>query len=225
MVANLGVSNSLRSRFLPDHSGNLSQHFRTRRWAEFHRRFPELADMSVIDLGGFARDWADASHHPRELLVVNLDEASLPDQPDWVSTITADACELPNELFQRHWDLVYSNSLIEHVGGYWRRAQVAKAIGRLADHHWVQTPARSFPLEPHWVFPFFQFLPVQARAEVAKLWPLSPPQMRTGTLDKNIDDVLWVELVSAAEMQHLYPGSEIYHERFGGITKSIIAIR
>ena len=34
----------------------------------------------------------------------------------------------------------------------------------LAQLHWVQTPYRYFPVEPHFLFPGFQFLPLTVRA-------------------------------------------------------------
>jgi hypothetical protein len=224
MADNPSLTSKLRSVFLPERGGSLSEHFRARRWDEFCRRFPDLPDMSVIDLGGYAWNWTTTTMRPKKVLVINLDDTAFPEQPDWISTLTADACELPAELFEHKVDLVFSNSLIEHVGGYWRRAQVAKAVHQLADHHWIQTPARYFPIEPHWVFPLFQFLPVRVRAEASKLWPLSPPEFRAGSLEKNLDLVLEVELVSTAEMCRLYPHSEIYRERVAGLTKSVTAV-
>ncbi len=40
---------------------------------------------------------------------------------------------------------------------------------------WVQTPYRYFPIEPHWIFPGFQFLPLSARTEISRRWPLGNP--------------------------------------------------
>jgi hypothetical protein len=123
------------------------------------------------------------------------------------------------------FDLVFSNSLVEHVGGPVRRQTLANTIAGLSDHYWVQTPARSFPLEPHWMFPGFQFLPVGARAAISRHWPLSPPNLRHRSRQEAIEDVLEVELLSTAEMSRLFPDAELWPERFLGMTKSIIAIR
>jgi hypothetical protein len=38
-----------------------------------------------------------------------------------------------------------ATSLIEHVGGQWRRQAFAEAARSLADHHWVQTPYSELP--------------------------------------------------------------------------------
>lgn len=63
------------------------------------------------------------------------------------------------------FDLVYSNSVIEHVGGHARSCDFAGMVKTLARRHWgVQTPYRYFSIEPHWLFPGLQFLPQSARA-------------------------------------------------------------
>lgn len=136
----------------------------------------------------------------------------------------ADACDLPAEIADRGFDLVYSNSLLEHVGGYWRRVAIAKGVHRLAPHHWVQTPARYFPVEQHWMMPFFQFLPAGLRARAGRSWPLAPTWLRELSRSESLASVLEVELVSTAEMRLLYPGSEIYKERVAGFTKSVAAV-
>lgn len=49
--------------------------------------------------------------------------------------------------------LVYSNSLIEHLGGHARRAAFAEQVRSLAPRHWVQTPYRYSLIKPHWLVP------------------------------------------------------------------------
>lgn len=216
--------------------GSISARLRNDRWMELIRRFPDLREMRVIDLGGTTWDWTmgfcraaqqvmDHPFVPKQLLVVNLDPTTLTNAPTWMSTLVGDACELPHSVFSAGFDLVFSNSLIEHVGGHWRRKQMTEAVHRLADHHWVQTPSRYFPIEPHWRFPAFQFLPVSARAAISPRWPWASERLRHQPNLDALDEVLNIELVSTAEMRRLFPTSELYKERFAGMTKSVIAIR
>lgn len=214
----------LRESFLPEQAGTVSSYFRARRWSELCRRFPNLAEMSVVDLGGYAWNWMEVPVRPKSVLVINLDDEKPGALPTWIETIHCDACQLPPDLLERRFDLVYSNSLLEHVGGYWRRVAIAKSVHQLADHHWIQTPWRYFPFEPHWMVPCFQFLPVRVRAGISRSWPLAPREFRASGLDENIDSVLQVELVSTTEMRRLFPRSAIYRERVAGITKSITAV-
>ena len=86
---------------------------------------------------------------------------------------------------------------------------------------WVQTQYRYFPIEPHWLFPGLQFLPLPARAYTIRRWPLSPARPDA---EQSVRDSLEVELLSKTEMKVLFGTSEMYEERIGGITKSLTAV-
>lgn len=168
--------------------------------------------MTVLDLGGWPHTWRIAPVKPAHVTMINLEFAPC-DEP-WLELRLGDACDPP---VAGHFDLVFSNSLIEHVGGHWRRAKLAEAIHQLSDCHWVQTPYRYFPIEPHWLAPGMQFLPVNLRTRLARHWPLGHMGREESVLD--------VELLSMTEMCHYFPRSQIWRECFGGLTKSLVAIR
>lgn len=176
----------------------------------------------MLDLGGTPLSWSTAPMFPGELTLLNMDPY---ESDDRARCLTGDVCDPPSDLADAAFDLVYSNSVIEHLGGYKPRRAFADVVKRLAPHHWIQTPARSFPIEPHWLFPGFQFLPVGARAWVSQLWPLGMIEADRGDRYGATEDVLSVDLLGAAEMRHLFDDSEILHERFAGLTKSFIAAR
>jgi hypothetical protein len=117
---------------------------------------------------------------------------------------------------------VFSNSLIEHVGGHAMRVRLSDEVHQLAPYHWVQTPYRYFPLEPHWLFPLMQFLPVVARGPIARRWPLA--HTRPASPDEARDSVMWTELLSVTEMKAYFPRSTMAKERLFWLTKSLIAI-
>ena len=48
---------------------------------------------------------------------------------------------------------------------------------------------------------------------------------RPGTRQEALDAVLATELVSVSELSLLFPSSEIWRERFVGLTKSLVAVR
>lgn len=206
---------------------SLAGRARARRWALTLRCFPDLADMAVVDLGGDARHWTNAPVRPRRLVLVNpmpyaLDGAAA----DGAELVQGDACDLPPSLPLERFDLVYSNSVIEHVGGPWRRRAFAESVARLAPRHWIQTPYRYFPMEPHWVFPGLQFMPLAVRAAVVRRWPLRPLGGSNRDPERAaVDDSIEIELLSKTEMRHLFPDSELLEERFAGLIKSLIAVR
>lgn len=212
---------SLRTRFV-DAPGSLGDRGRTRRANWLVEQFPDLAQMSVIDLGGRVSSWQHALVRPKRVHIVNL-EQDTSEIPDWAEVDYGDACQLPSHILGRRYDLVFCNSVIEHVGGHERRLRLAEAVHALADSHWVQTPYRYFPVEPHWVAPGMQFLPLAARTRYALRWPLghTPPKDREDALQS----VLWVELLDRTQMRHYFPDSRLRVERFLGLTKSLIAVR
>jgi hypothetical protein len=207
----------------PQASRSLAARARARRFSQLLTEFPALSEMRVLDVGGTVAYWKTAAQRPRRLDVVNSDVTESSDV-GWAAVHHVDACALPAELRNGGFDLVYSNSLIEHVGGVERRRAVAEQVHAAAPHHWVQTPYRYFPVEPHWVFPGFQFLPVAARAVVARRWSLAHEFERTRSPEEVVDWVLSVELLSRTELQHLFPTSRIVAEKFLGLPKSLVAI-
>ena len=203
----------------PQEQRSIATTLRRRRWAEFQRRFPDIGSMRVIDLGGTVVHWERSPVRPKSVTVVNL----LPQtsRTGWITAIQGDACDPPAEIRAMEFDIVYSNSLIEHVGGHARRDDLASVIHGLAPRHWVQTPNRYFPIEPHYLFPGLQFLPQAARAKLIRRWPLSPSRPDKG---QAVKDVLEIELLSQTEMRYHFPHSDLFKERVLGMTKSIVAV-
>ncbi|HET9168060.1 MAG TPA: hypothetical protein VFN97_01455 [Actinospica sp.] len=212
-----GPSRRLRHRFV-EAPGSLGDRARGKRWDALNAAFPDLAEMRVIDLGGRADMWQRAPVRPAHVHLVNL-EKQPQDLPDW---ITAEVRDLIAEGAEGRYDLAFSNSVIEHVGGFAHREAFAGAVRELAPRHWVQTPYRYFPVEPHFLFPGFQFLPLAARAEILRRWPLV--HSRPDTRQRALETALSVELLSRAELQLLFPDSEVIEERVAGIPKSLIAV-
>jgi hypothetical protein len=212
---------ALRSRFV-DAPDSLGERFRAARWERFRACFPGIGGMRVVDLGGTAENWLRSPLRPRHVHLVNLEPH--PDLlPEWMSAENADVTDpdVPAKLGE--FDLVVSNSTIEHVGGPSQRRRFVAAVDQLAPLHWVQTPYRYFPVEPHFLAPGFQFLPLAARAKLVRHWPLT--HSRPGTPEEGMDAVIGIDLLTRAEMRYLFPRSVILAERVAGLTKSLTAVR
>jgi hypothetical protein len=199
---------------------------RAARWALFARLFPDIGDLRVVDLGGTVEAWERAPVRPAEVTVINLFEPGQSEE-GWLRPVTGDACAARATLAAAGapsaYDLVFSNSLIEHVGGHGPRQALATEILALAPRHWVQTPYRYFPVEPHWLFPGLQFLPLAVRSRAAATWPLA--HSRPESDQAAMSEVQWTELIGLAEMRAYFPDSTIHHERMAGLVKSITAVR
>ena len=142
-----------------DHS--LAERTRRRRWASLTEQLPDFQNMRVLDLGGTTLFWLRSPVRPKSVTVINLFEPG--DGLPWVTPVLGDACDARELVGSEEFDLVFSNSLIEHLGGHRQRARFADVVRSMAPRYAVQTPYRYFPVEPHWVFPGMQFLPLSAR--------------------------------------------------------------
>jgi SAM-dependent methyltransferase len=108
------------------------------------------------------------------------------------------------------FDLVYSSSVVEHVAPADRPAFAAE-VARVGRGWWVQTPAFSFPVEPHALLPFAHWLPPRLRR----------PYWRLGVAGAWED----VALLRRAELERLFPGGEVLAERVGPLAKSWVSVR
>jgi hypothetical protein len=207
----------------PSEGKSISSRCRAARFRELMRRFPELERMRVLDLGGTPHFWHSAPVRPAYVTTLNLDN-QYDVQESWLEHVVADACDIAAlDFCAGDYSLVVSNSLIEHVGGYQRRKELSRVIAAAAPAHWIQTPDRYFPIEPHYLAPGFQFLPIKMRAAAIRHWPIAHERVYTGA--DAVAQVLTIDLISATELQHLFPYSEIWHERLVGVSKSIVAVK
>ncbi|HEY2535363.1 MAG TPA: class I SAM-dependent methyltransferase [Solirubrobacteraceae bacterium] len=180
----------------------LAARARTRR----HKRFFALtrlpAGARVLDVGCGALGLRGLEP---DLNTTGVDLAERPDYPG--QFVRADASAgLP--FADDEFDLVYCSSVIEHVPVA-RRAAFAAEIRRVGRGWFVQTPAYSFPLEPHALLPFAHWLPVGMRRSY---WRLGA----AGEWEE-------IELLRRAEMQELF--GPALAERAGGLVKSWVCVR
>ena len=71
--------------------------------------------------------------------------------------VQGDACALPFE--DGAFDIVFSNAVIEHVGGPERQRKFVSEALRVGRRVFLTTPNRMFPLEVHTRLPFVHWLP------------------------------------------------------------------
>jgi len=143
--------------------------------------------------------------HEPDLDITGLDRSPRPDYPG--PFIEADVLEgLPFD--DGAFDLAYCSSVIEHVDRRDRDA-FARELRRVARGWYVQTPAYSFPVEPHALLPFAHWLPARLRR---RYW-------RFGVAG----DWEQIELLRRAEMTALF-GAPVA-ERVGPLVKSWVSVR
>lgn len=185
----------------------------------------EKGSCRIADIGGTEYYWnifgSYTEDRPVEITLMNL-EAPAVRSPKFHS-IVADATDLSG-FDDNAFDLVHSNSVIEHVGNWDRMSRMAQHVRRLAPVYFVQTPNFWFPYEPHFRFPFFHWMPEQVRAELLMKFNLGFGGRRT-TYDAAMRGVQSAALLSARQMRELFPDADMVKERTFGLTKSYMAIR
>jgi hypothetical protein len=202
----------------------ISRRFRRRRMERFAREFHITTDTRVLDIGGTPECWGLLAVRPR-LVLLNMPRAKedLGRADSWVA---GDGRQLPFR--DGAFDLVFSNSVIEHVGDLASQRRFAAEVIRVGRAWWVQTPNRWFPVEQHLLTPLVHWLPkAWQRAIVPRfnLWMLLTGirgDRRRFYIEHYLTDV---RLLTASEVRALFPQSRIIRERFCGITKSLVALR
>ena len=195
------------------------RYFRAKRMALFARLFGLSHTDRVIDVGGYEFNWTLIDAEPNVLLV-NLEDEER--QNGRFRKIKGDGRQLT--FHGNSFDIAYSNSVIEHVGGWDDQVAFAREIRRVAPRYYVQTPNRWFFVEPHLISPVIHFLPEAIMRKLVRyfsVWGLvtRPDQQK-------IDAVLAsIRLLDRKQMRKLFPDADILVERFFGMPKSLIAVR
>jgi hypothetical protein len=193
------------------------------------RKFAELlapvnGELRILDVGGSAEFWLayrNELHRQAAITVLNRSFGKQPRLP-WITYVAGDARDL-HMFANQQFDVCFSNSVIEHIDadGQFRMAQ---EIQRVARGYFVQTPNAYFPMEPHFLVPGWQFMPVALRARLLQLrdwgWMKRTPDPLLAR--EAVESIL---LLTAAQLQQLFPDSRIYRENIGPLTKSITAWR
>ncbi|MBN8705762.1 MAG: class I SAM-dependent methyltransferase [Bacteroidetes bacterium] len=189
-------------------------------------------DFSILDLGGTELFWhihgsAIQNQIGRNLSVtiVNnnvIGSRSLDTEKLQISVGNGDARNLEG-FSAGHFDLIFSNSVIEHVGTFDEQKKMADEIKRVGKFHFVQTPNPLFPIEPHFHVPFWVFLP-----EGIKIWLLTHFSLgwypKQGSKIDALNEVKSINLIPLKKFRILFQSSVIKHEKIFGISKSFIAI-
>lgn len=204
-------------------SDSLVLRSRGKRFAFFLSLLDKLRKpVRILDVGGTQRFWdsmnyTDGSAIDVSLLNLDRQETSHPN----FRSVVGDATDL-KEFPDNEFDLVFSNSVIEHLFTWENQVKMAKEIRRVGKNYFVQTPNYWFPIEPHFVFPMFQYLPRYLRVTLILNFKLGhhPKYDDRALAVKKVDEV---RLLSMRQMKRLFPDGKLFLEKFVGLNKSIVA--
>lgn len=196
--------------------------FRRRRMRRFVSSFNPNPSTRILDVGGGLLNWEliDSKSQITILdLIIPNDVSSVP--PNF-TFVKGDGTLLG--YMDNSFDIAYSNSVIEHLFSWENQVRFANELRRVAPRVWIQTPARSFFVEPHLVTPFIHFLPKQWQRFLLRnftIWGLITRPSQT-QVEQFLSEV---RLLTLKEMQVLFPDCIILKEKFLFLTKAYIAIR
>lgn len=208
--------------------GSFVNRLRKKRFAllqnEIEKLISEKGKIKILDIGGEMGYWKNIGWQNAHctIYLLNLANNNTPaDIPGFIH-VTGNALSLPYQFGE--FDLVFSNSVIEHMGSKENQLQFAKEVKRVCDKYIIQTPSFWFPLEPHSLLPFFQFIPHSLRAYLIRWFSINYFPKAA-----NYQDAVAVSkttiMFTRRQFKKLFPDADIQVERLFGISKSYTAIK
>ena len=200
--------------------------WRVKRRQWFLRVIQPQADETMLDVGGRPESW---TAFPQPVARIDCEN---PESLQWdpaayphhcITVARGDGCALTHA--DGAYPILFSNSVIEHVGDFAKQRAFAEEARRVGQRLWIQTPAFGFPIEPHYLAPFVHWLPVGLRCYVVRWltpwgWIEKHPKARAEAIIRE------TRLLKKRELIELFPDCEILVERFAGILpKSYIVVR
>lgn len=197
---------------------SVSPRARAARMKQFETLMQIRPGQRVIDLGGSTKIWKFVDT-PLNVTVVNLESQRIDEFTYGAHRFTivrGDATGL-RDFPDGSFDLVFSNSCIEHVGGADQQAAFAREVRRLAPSYFVQTPSIHFPVEAHTGLPFWWYYPESVRRSMIQRWERQRPAY--GAF------IAGTRVLTRPTLEELFPDAEVHAERVLGLVKSHILYR
>jgi hypothetical protein len=203
----------------------ITQHFRRKRGQFILQRFPQIRQLRICDLGGSQHFWdkLDLGVPYQNITIYNISSAETQgvsaNPAEQVRVEIYDGKHIP--VADQSFDLLVCNSVLEHVPPE-QRAALAREMKRVAKAVFCQTPAWSFPVEPHFLMPFVHWLPRSLGYQLIKI---SPWRLIAQPSQAEIEEYWWgTRLLTRAELQSLFAGVPVEDERVLGLAKSYYVV-
>ena len=180
--------------------------------------------VQILDVGGEQQFWRMMGLETLrgvQVTLLNLRRETVTEGGHFESVV-GDARDL-SRYESQSFDVVFSNSVIEHLGpDFDDQRRMANEVRRVGKRYFVQTPNRYFPIEPHFLTPGFQFLPLRVRTWLVSHFSIGwYPRIREEAAARR--EVESIVLLTRRQLCDLFPEALIYEERIAGLTKSFVA--
>jgi len=192
--------------------------------------FKNKGACSILDIGGTTEYWKILEDNYLrkfnvKITLLNLPSTKIVKDTKFIKHISTDATNsIWKKLNHNKFDLIHSNSVIEHVGELDKMRKFALNITSFRGGYYVQTPNYWFPIEPHSMTVFFHWLPVPVRVFLVKKFQLGHWKKARTSFEAN-EIVNSARLLDKAQFSRMFFDAEIIPEKFFFLTKSYVAIR
>ena len=187
----------------------VGNYFRSKRLQVFKKELNINGSMKILDIGGAFDFWRELFEY-KNVTLLNIQKEQ---ENERIKSVQYDGVNLPFPLTE--FDVIFSNSTIEHVGDLKAQKKFAAEITGSGKKYFVQVPSFWFPYEPHAHIPFFQFLPDALKIFLNKVINKST---------YSIEELLTIRLLSKKDIKELFPNARIITERFFSLPKSYYII-
>ena len=187
--------------------------------------------ISILDAGGSSIYWIErgiADDERFQITVLNLDDEEFRKREPHprIAEVIGDATSLPDLYPPGSFDIVFSNSVIEHVGDLAAQRAMADGVRAVADAYYIQTPNRRFPLEPHFVDPIYLSPLCHPRMPQAlRLWAAARTASGGSTPEETRQIVDSIRLMNKPELMACFPDGQLEPEKYEGLVKSWMVYR
>lgn len=188
--------------------------WRQRRMEAFVKLIRPRRGSRVIDLGGLPQMW-EMLDLDLDITLLNLPGALKIDQQIFkhqYRLLEVDVCNLM-DFKDNEFDIVFSNSVIEHIGPLESQEAFAKTVRRLAPSYWIQTPSIWFPIEAHCNLPFWWFYPSSFKQSWIHCWQ---QQGREFCWKQMVE----TRILTLSCLKSFFPEAKVYTEYMAGFPKS-----
>jgi hypothetical protein len=204
---------------------SLSNRLRSKRFGLFNRLLSTLpTPVKIIDIGGRVTTWKNAGFCAdsfQKVFITILNPEAASSAYPHIQYTPGDACDL-SQFRDHEFDIVFSNSVIEHVGDFDAQHRMADEVRRVGKRYFVQTPNYYFPIEPHFLVPGFQFFPLSFKVFLIRHFTLGR-RPKVPEPEAALQMAKSVRLLTRKEVSELFPEAQVYEEKFLGLTKSFVA--
>lgn len=229
----MGLSKILAKRVSDyQNTNSLGARFRAKRIAPLIKMindtYKRYGRVDIIDIGGTKTYWAIIPEKTLldnnvSITLINISGTFVPTEDQIFSFRVGNGCDL-SEIDDNSFHIAHSNSVIEHVGGWDQMVQFAHEISRVSNNYFVQTPYFWFPIEPHFMTPFYHWLPIPLRVSLLMKFNLGH-RRKQDNVDGAVQSVVSIQLLDKKMYTELFPDAIIIMERIFLLPKSMIAVK